>query len=112
MDRCDRLRLEHPVLQGGIGGGLATADLAAAVSRGEGLGTIGTTSLRRPIAEVRHAKELAPEEPIAANLLPHGSIYVARRGDVVLLPAAVGACVIRPKDSVTVLEMAIPVPRS
>jgi mannose-6-phosphate isomerase len=41
-----------------------------------------------------------------------GRLWPARRGEVVLLPAAIGACVFQPNDSVTLLEMAIEVPRS
>src|SRR5215217_125805 len=37
----DRLSLEHPVVQAGMGGGIATAELAAAVSNAGGLGTVG-----------------------------------------------------------------------
>lgn len=41
-----------------------------------------------------------------------GRLWPARRGDVVVLPAAAGACLFRPKDEVTLLEMAIAVPHS
>ena len=34
--------------------------------------------------------------------------YAARKGDVLLLPAAVGACVFRPSGPVTLLEVALP----
>ncbi|MGH7268942.1 MAG: nitronate monooxygenase, partial [Polyangiaceae bacterium] len=91
MDLCDRLHLERPVLQAGMGGGLATADLAAAVSRGGGLGTLGITSPRRLVAEVRRARHLAPKRPIAVNLLlpftrsEHVEACVAERVDAVVL---------------------------
>jgi mannose-6-phosphate isomerase len=37
-----------------------------------------------------------------------GAAYAARKGDVVLLPAVIGACVCRPRGAVTVLEIEIP----
>jgi NAD(P)H-dependent flavin oxidoreductase YrpB (nitropropane dioxygenase family) len=91
MDLCDRLSLQRPVLQAGMGGGLATAELAAAVSRGGGLGTLGITHPRRLVAEVRRARELAPKRPIAVNLLlpftrpEHIEVCVAERVDAVVL---------------------------
>jgi mannose-6-phosphate isomerase len=43
------------------------------------------------------------------GLVGHGAeTYAARKGDVWLLPAAVGACVFRPSGPVTVLEVALP----
>jgi mannose-6-phosphate isomerase len=37
-----------------------------------------------------------------------GAMYPVRKGDVVLLPAAVGACAFRPSSAVNVLEIALP----
>ena len=37
-----------------------------------------------------------------------GTHYPAGQGDVVLLPAAVGACTYRPRDAVNLLEIALP----
>jgi mannose-6-phosphate isomerase len=37
-----------------------------------------------------------------------GESYAAGKGDVLLLPAAVGACVFRPSGPVTLLEVALP----
>jgi mannose-6-phosphate isomerase len=37
-----------------------------------------------------------------------GETYAAGKGDVLLLPASVGACVFRPSGSVTLLEAALP----
>jgi mannose-6-phosphate isomerase len=37
-----------------------------------------------------------------------GETYTAAKGDVLLLPAVVGACVFRPSGSVTLLEVALP----
>ena len=69
MDLLDRLGLEHPVFQAGLGGGLSTADLAAAVSGAGALGTIGIRSPRRMFDELQRAHNLAPGKPIAVNLL-------------------------------------------
>lgn len=70
MDLLDRLRLERPVVQAGMGGGLATAELAAAVSGAGGLGTVGIVPDPAAFArELRHAQERAGGRPVAANLL-------------------------------------------
>jgi nitronate monooxygenase len=65
----DRLGVELPIVQAGMGGGLAGHRLAAAVSEAGGLGTIGFLArpedLRREIAA---ARELTAK-PIAVNLL-------------------------------------------
>ena len=64
----DRLRVEAPVVQAGMGGGLAGHELAAAVSSAGGLGTIGILppdALRSEIARARRATG----NPLAVNLL-------------------------------------------
>jgi NAD(P)H-dependent flavin oxidoreductase YrpB (nitropropane dioxygenase family) len=79
VDLLDRLGLEHPVVQAGMGGGLATAALAAAVAGAGGLGTVGMMAESSAMAsELREAKEQAPGSPLAANLL----VPFARRGHV------------------------------
>lgn len=89
MDLLDRL--EHPVVQAGLGGGIAGARLAAAVSRAGGLGTVGTSGARRFAAELRAAREQAPGRPVSANLLmpfvrrEHVEACVAARVDAVSL---------------------------
>ena len=63
-----RLGVELPVVQAGMGGGLAGHELAAAVSAAGGLGTIGILApgdLRREIAAAR----LLSDGPLAVNLL-------------------------------------------
>ncbi len=70
VDLLDRLALEHPVVQAGMGGGLAGAALASAVSRAGGLGTVGI--LAHPLqlhSELQRARSAAPGRPVAANLL-------------------------------------------
>jgi NAD(P)H-dependent flavin oxidoreductase YrpB (nitropropane dioxygenase family) len=66
----ERLRLERPVVQAGMGGGLARAELAGAVSAAGGLGTVGImVDAGAFTAELRRARELAAGGPVAANLL-------------------------------------------
>jgi nitronate monooxygenase len=88
----DRLGLEHPVVQAGMGGGLSGARLAAAVSNAGGLGTIGILPDARAFeAELRKARSLAPGRPLAANLLlpfarqAHANACVAAGVSVVAL---------------------------
>ncbi|MGN6371720.1 MAG: nitronate monooxygenase [Solirubrobacteraceae bacterium] len=70
MDLLDRLGLEHPVVQAGMGGGTAGAELAGAVSAAGGLGTVGIVlDPERMRAEVARARTLAQGRPVAANLL-------------------------------------------
>ena len=64
----DRLGVELPVVQAGMGGGLATSELAAAVSEAGGLGTIGILPPEDLRAELAAAR-LMTARPIAVNLL-------------------------------------------
>jgi nitronate monooxygenase len=64
----DRLGVELPVVQAGMGGGLSGAELASAVSEAGGLGTIGFVAADRLRAEVAAARERTAR-PVAANLL-------------------------------------------
>jgi len=91
VDVLDRLQLEVPVVQAGLGGGLARSELAAAVSAAGALGTIGILPpglLRR---ELRGAAEAAPGRPVAVNLLmpfvtrEHADVCVAERPAVAVL---------------------------
>jgi nitronate monooxygenase len=64
----ERLGLELPIVQAGMGGGLARHELAGAVSAPGGLGTIGfqnPRALRAQVAAVRRTTE----RPVAVNLL-------------------------------------------
>lgn len=73
-DLLTRLGIERPVLQAGMGGGLATSALAVAVSEAGGLGTIGILppdALRAEIAAVR----IQTSKPLAVNLI----VPLARR---------------------------------
>jgi NAD(P)H-dependent flavin oxidoreductase YrpB (nitropropane dioxygenase family) len=64
----ERLGVELPVVQAGMGGGLSRAGLASAVSRAGGLGTIGFEGADRMSSEIAAARERT-ERPLAANLL-------------------------------------------
>ncbi len=66
--RIAGLRVDHPIVQAGLGGGLAGHRLAAAVSEAGGLGTLGMLSpggLRRELLAAR----VLTSRPIAMNLL-------------------------------------------
>lgn len=90
MDLLERLELEHPVVQAGMGGGVSGAELAAAVSRAGGLGTVGIAIAPRAMqAELERARGLAPGRPIAANLL----VPFTRRAHVDACIAAGARCV-------------------
>lgn len=73
-DLLERLGIERPVVQAGMGGGLATSALAVAVSDAGGLGTIGILppdALRAEIAAAR----TQTSKPLAVNLI----VPLARR---------------------------------
>ncbi len=64
----ERVGVELPVVQAGMGGGIAGPELAAAVSAAGGLGTLGMTapaSIARQLADVRRRTD----RPVAVNLL-------------------------------------------
>ena len=64
----ERLGVELPVVQAGMGGGLSRHELAAAVSEAGGLGTIavsGATAIRRELAAAR----ALTGRPLAVNVL-------------------------------------------
>src|SRR5437764_11923443 len=66
----ESLGVELPIVQAGMGGGLAGHELAAAVSGAGGLGTIGILApdaLRREIALARET--VGGDAPLAVNLL-------------------------------------------
>src|SRR5438270_2370686 len=87
----ERLRLDVPVGQAGMGGGLAGASLAAAVARAGGLGTIGITTPPQLRTSIDRVREEAPGRAVAVNLLMpflgrhHVAVCVDARVDVVVL---------------------------
>jgi nitronate monooxygenase len=64
----ERLRVELPIVQAGMGGGLACHELAVAVSEAGGLGTIGTLPPRALARELAAARTHT-RRPIAVNLI-------------------------------------------
>lgn len=83
----DRLAVELPVVQAGMGGGIAGPELAAAVSKAGGLGTLGISPPSQMRAELATARRLT-DRPLAVNLLlpfaRRGHRHVAAEADVVV----------------------------
>jgi nitronate monooxygenase len=63
------LRLESPVVQAGMAGGVAGGQLAGAVSAAGGLGTVGIMAPGAFARALADARRRAPHRPVAANLL-------------------------------------------
>ena len=61
--------IEYPIIQGALGGGLATAGLVASVSNAGGLGTIASAILKPEeiVDEIRQIRQ-ATERPFAINI--------------------------------------------
>lgn len=91
MDILDRLRLDVPVAQAGMGGGLAGARLAAAVARAGGLGTLGLVSPGRLRSAIEQVRAHAPGRAVAVNLLmpfarrSHVEVCIEHRVDVAVV---------------------------
>jgi NAD(P)H-dependent flavin oxidoreductase YrpB (nitropropane dioxygenase family) len=69
MDLLDRLNLDVPVGQAGMGGGLAGPELAGAVAKAGGLGTLGLMAAAELSESVARVRECAPGRAVAVNLL-------------------------------------------
>jgi NAD(P)H-dependent flavin oxidoreductase YrpB (nitropropane dioxygenase family) len=65
----ERLGLELPLVQAGMGGGVAGGELAGAVSAAGALGTVGIMAPAAFAAALGRARERACGRPISANLL-------------------------------------------
>ncbi len=74
-----------------MGGGIAGAELAGAVSAAGGLGTVGIMPAAAMGAELRRAREIAGDRPVAANLLvpfaTRDHVEACRGASVVVLHA-------------------------
>ncbi|MEZ0579514.1 NAD(P)H-dependent flavin oxidoreductase [Nocardioides sp. MH1] len=68
MTIIERLGVEQPVVQAGMGGGVSRHRLAAAVSEAGGLGTIAVQGAAAIRAELAAARSLT-DRPVAVNLL-------------------------------------------
>jgi nitronate monooxygenase len=64
----ERLGVELPIVQAGMGGGLARHELSAAVAEAGGLGTIGFLGAADLRGEIGAARRLT-DKPVAVNLL-------------------------------------------
>lgn len=64
----ERIGVERPIVQAGMGGGLSRRELAGAVSAAGGLGTIGFLAPDDLRAEIRATRALT-DRPISVNLL-------------------------------------------
>ncbi|MGH3531190.1 MAG: NAD(P)H-dependent flavin oxidoreductase [Mycobacterium sp.] len=69
MNLLETLGLQYPVVQAGMGGGVAGSELAGSVSAAGALGTVGMSDAGTFAAELRRAATLAGKRPVAANLL-------------------------------------------
>jgi nitronate monooxygenase len=82
-----QLGVELPVVQAGMGGGLAGHELAAAVSAAGGLGTIGILAPDDLHREIVAARRLS-DRPLAVNLLlpfaRRGHFETASKADVIV----------------------------
>jgi nitronate monooxygenase len=72
-DLLARLGIAHPIIQGPMGGGASTPELAAAVSNAGGMGSLGLAYLtpEQGAAALARARELT-DKPINANLFAGG----------------------------------------
>lgn len=102
MSITARLGLEHPIVQAGMGGGIAGAELAGAVSAAGALGTLGIMAPRPFARALGDAQRRAgPGRPVAANLLlpftkrAHVRACIEARVPVVVLHAGRAPGVIR-----------------
>src|SRR3990170_1926827 len=79
---CDRLDIEYPVVLAGMGG-VATADLVAAVSEAGGLGIVGAAAMTGDdIAEQVRRIRSPPPRPFGVDTpLPGGVVPPARPSD-------------------------------
>src|SRR5437763_8111893 len=96
MDLRDRLGLDIPVVQAGMGGGAARGELAGAVSAAGALGTVGIMAPKVFAAALRTAHQSAPGRPVAANLLTpfarrsHVEACIAGSASLVVFHAGLG----------------------
>lgn len=69
MDLLDRLRMDVPVAQAGMGGGVAGPRLAGAVAAAGGLGTLGLLPPDTLTGAIGRVRDQAPGRAVAVNLL-------------------------------------------
>lgn len=97
MDLADRIGLDRPVVQAGMGGGVAGGELAGAVSAAGALGTVGIMAPPAFGAALRRARDIAGHRPVAANLLvpftrrAHVDACVDQHAALVVFHGGIGA---------------------
>lgn len=112
MDVLDRLRLDVPVLQAGMGGGVSGPDLAGAVAAAGGLGTLGLAPPAVLQSGMHRVREQAPGRGFAVNLLMpfvrrrHVAACLDGRADVVVLFFGGDAALVRQLRDAGTLVMA------
>jgi NAD(P)H-dependent flavin oxidoreductase YrpB (nitropropane dioxygenase family) len=91
VDLLDRLRLDVPLAQAGMGGGLAGPELATAVADAGALGTLGLAPADQLREAIHRVRDGAPDRAVAVNLLMpftrrrHVDACVASRIDVAVM---------------------------
>ena len=87
MSLCERLRLEHPILGAGLGGGLSRARLTVALAEAGGLGQLGMMPPARIRGELA-VHRARSDRPVGMNLLlpfaRRAHWQVARQADLVV----------------------------
>lgn len=69
VDVLDRLKMDVPVVQAGMGGGLAGTSLATAVAQAGGLGTLGWVAADWLRESIRQMRDSVGDRAVAVNLL-------------------------------------------
>jgi nitronate monooxygenase len=91
VDVLDRLKMNVPVVQAGMGGGLAGPQLASAVAQAGGLGTLGWVPADGLRASIRRMRDEAGDRAVAVNLLMP---FVRRREVEVCMDERIDAAVV------------------
>jgi len=91
VDVLDRLKMDVPVAQAGMGGGLAGPELAIAVAQSGGLGTLGWVPADWLRKSIRATRDGASDRAVAVNLLMP---FVSRRDVEVCIESKIDAAVV------------------
>jgi enoyl-[acyl-carrier protein] reductase II len=84
-DLCRLLGIEYPIIQGALGGGIGTPELAAAVSNAGGLGVLAAWSLTQEQLrnDIRRTRELT-SKPFGLNIMPLSPKFTQSRAELAL----------------------------
>ena len=84
-DLCKLLGIQYPVIQGALGGGIGTPELAAAVSNAGGLGILAAWSLTLDQLReaIRRTRELTVK-PFGLNIMPLSPGFTQSRAELAL----------------------------